>query len=343
MATPSTTPLRYAVWNNKGGVGKTFVSFVVATAYAEAHPDRTVVVVDMCPQANVSEIILGGNGAGATALDQLLAATPRRTIGGYFDQRFQQPHAKTGTEISFLVDAQTINPNLPRNLRLVAGDPSLEVQTQAINQIAAQTLPAGAWSSVHRWLVDMVEAIQLQIPNAVFFIDCNPSFSAYTELALLAANRLIVPCTADGSSARAIDNLGQLLYGLNVPAAHAHANFAMKARQSGMALPSIHLVALNRSTQYDNRASNAFRAMYDEIQRRVLALRASMPTQFSLAGSPFFDIPDAHAVSVVVSHFGLPLSGVRVGAHDIHGATSHVNSAPLDRYRSAIAGLAQLL
>ena len=335
---------RYAIWNNKGGVGKTFVTFAVATAYAEQYPDRTIVVIDMCPQANVSEILLGGNGAGARALAALLTATPRRTIGGYFDQRVNSPHAKTGTEISFLVDVQQINTHLPRNIRLVAGDPSLEVQTQAINQIAAQTRPQGAWAKVHRWLVDMVDAIQTQIPEAVFFIDCNPSFSAYTELALLAATRVIVPCTADGSSARAIENIGQLLYGLNVPAAYATANFAGQARRHGLALPSIHLVPLNRSTQYDNRASRAFRAMYDEIQRRVNALRAAQPTSFSApASAMYFDIPDAHAVSVVVSHEGIPLSRVKIGPHDIHGVTTQVNQDPLDRYRTAIQHLVRLL
>jgi cellulose biosynthesis protein BcsQ len=38
---------RYAVWNNKGGVGKTFVTFVMAAEYAGTHPDQTVVVIDV--------------------------------------------------------------------------------------------------------------------------------------------------------------------------------------------------------------------------------------------------------------------------------------------------------
>src|SRR5437899_2457691 len=95
---------RYAIWNNKGGVGKTFVTFVIAAEYASLHPERIVVVIDMCPQANVSEILLGGNGKGAEALTDLLGASPRRTIGGYFDQRITQPHAKTGTEIGYLLE-----------------------------------------------------------------------------------------------------------------------------------------------------------------------------------------------------------------------------------------------
>lgn len=336
---------RYAVWNNKGGVGKTFLSFVVATEYAEQHPDQQVVVVDMCPQANVSEIVLGGNGSGAVQLDALLRKPTRLTVGGYFDQRINSPHQKTGTEASFTCHASAVNAALPKNLYLVAGDPSLEVQTQAINQIAVQSLPAGAWANVHRWLADMLDGIAVQLPEPVFFIDCNPSFASYTEIALLAANRVIVPCTADGSSARAIDNLGQLLYGVGLPPAYAGATFSALAQKHGMAPPSVHLVPLNRSTQYDKKASKAFSAMYAEIQRRVDALRAQVPQRFSLRASesPFLDMPDAHSVSIVVSHKGVPLSQVTMGAHNIHGVTCQVNAEPLDRYRGAVKRLVGML
>lgn len=337
---------RYAVWNNKGGVGKTFITFVMASEYALNHPDQTVVVIDMCPQANASEIFLGGNGAGSKNLTKLLNESPRRTIGGYFDQRINQPHSKSGTEIHYLVQVSPFNSKLPANLFLVAGDPSLELQAQALNQIAAQTLPTGAWANVHSWVSDLISSIQSQHPNSVFFIDCNPSFSAYTELAILASNRLIIPCTADGSSARAIDNVGQLLYGINVPAAYAQANFAAKAAAASMPLPSIHLVPLNRSTQYDKRASKAFGAMYDEIKNRVAMLRKKLPTHFSLSrskGDPFLDVPDAHSVSIVCSHYGMPLGGVKVQFYKIHGTPTKVNADPLTRYKKALASLVSML
>lgn len=341
---PNSLP-RYAVWNNKGGVGKTFVSFIMATEYAVAHPDRTVVVIDMCPQANVSEILLGGNGTGSNELLKLLAMTPRKTIGGYFDQRISSPHAKIGTEATFIIDLHSINGHIPSNILLIAGDPSLELQTQAINQIAAQTLPAHAWANVHRWVADLISATAAQHPNSVFFIDCNPSFSAYTELALLASNRLVIPCTADGSSARAIDNIGQLLFGIGVPDSYAGVNFASRAKASNMALPSIHVVPLNRSTQYDKRASKAFGAMYDEIKRRVQTLRNGIPTSFSLpaVSDAFLDIPDAHAVSVVASHLGLPLGDITAKRYKIHGRSTKVNDEPLVRYKEAVQKLINLL
>src|SRR5690242_10202215 len=50
----------YAFWNNKGGVGKSFLCFITASEYAHRHPECDVYVLDLCPQANVSETLLGG-------------------------------------------------------------------------------------------------------------------------------------------------------------------------------------------------------------------------------------------------------------------------------------------
>ena len=42
----------YAFWNNKGGVGKSFLSFVAATEYARTYPDTDVYVIDLCPSTS---------------------------------------------------------------------------------------------------------------------------------------------------------------------------------------------------------------------------------------------------------------------------------------------------
>ena len=82
----------------------------------------------MCPQANVSEIVLGGNGngEGEERLTDLIQR--KRTIGGYFDSRIQTPHTLTGDETSFHIQVKEYNSEFSDNdnLHLIAGDPSLK-------------------------------------------------------------------------------------------------------------------------------------------------------------------------------------------------------------------------
>ncbi len=328
--------MRYAIWNNKGGVGKSFLSFMIATEVAKNNPTIPVIIADMCPQANLSEIILGGNSKGSKRLEELLSSAERRTIGGYFDKRIASPHQQTGDESSFLVNAHENNDALPQNLWLLAGDPSLELQAQVINQISGQTLPEAAWKNVHSWLLDLLIACSNKLGNkTITFIDCNPSFSAYTELAIIAAERIIVPCSSDGSSARAISNIGSLLYGIG-KGSHQSVGFPSKAKQFNLALPLIHSVVLNRSTQYNLKASKAFGAMFDAIKQRVTALQKVAPARFVGGVPAFHEIPDNHSVAIVCSHLGRPLYKIAPGKYPVHDETPQVNPEPLERYKKSL-------
>ena len=292
----------------------------------------------MCPQANVSEIFLGGNGNGTEVLADILGQSggKRQTVGGYFDSRIVQPHAKTGNETNFSIHPCDFNPNIPNNLYLVVGDPSLEVQAEAINQIANQSLPAESWRNVHSWLADLCSALRNSNPNATFFIDCNPSFSAYTELSIVAADKLIVPCSADGSSERAINNIAQLVYGHRVPEQYSGAMFSSRLKKEGITPPSIRLVVLNRSTQYNQKASQAFGAMFKEIKRRTKELLKDEPKARGNEGDYFFEIPDTHSVAIVASHEGKPIRSITVGKYKVFDKEPRVNGPPLQRYTEAV-------
>ncbi len=50
----------YALWNNKGGVGKSYLTFQIASEYARTHASENILVIDMGPQANSSSMLLGG-------------------------------------------------------------------------------------------------------------------------------------------------------------------------------------------------------------------------------------------------------------------------------------------
>lgn len=73
----------YAFWNNKGGTGKTSLAFQAITRYAELNPKKRVFAIDLCPQANLSELMLGGlNNKGSEKLLERQGKVPRCSVGG---------------------------------------------------------------------------------------------------------------------------------------------------------------------------------------------------------------------------------------------------------------------
>jgi cellulose biosynthesis protein BcsQ len=82
----------FTFWNNKGGTGKTSLAFQTICTYADKHPGKKILAIDLCPQANLSELFLGGlKGKGGHNLSTLYALDKRRSIGGYFQDRMPAP------------------------------------------------------------------------------------------------------------------------------------------------------------------------------------------------------------------------------------------------------------
>src|SRR5690606_25991779 len=129
------------------------------------------------------------------------------------------------------------------------------------------------------------------------FIDCNPSFSVYTQQALLAADSIIVPFTPDDSSRRGVANVAALLYGV-VDArnsAYARLSFSGRAEEYGISLPKLRYFVNNRVTIYEGKPSKAFAAASKSIKDTVDAVHAAKKSIFYDSSKKpslsFFDIP----------------------------------------------------
>src|SRR3546814_9088230 len=95
---------RYGYWNNKGGTGKTSLCFQSVTGYAETHPNERILTIDVCPQANLSELLLGGlnnNGSDKLLVEQ--GKVPRCSIGGYFQLRLPSRSEEHTSELPSLM------------------------------------------------------------------------------------------------------------------------------------------------------------------------------------------------------------------------------------------------
>jgi len=128
----------YAVWNNKGGVGKSYLTFQLASEYARQNPTKKVLVVDLCPQANSSSMLLGGMGEGEERLTEIHTSQPRRTISGYIEDRISSPYMSPNSGAGYITNVSRHNPRIPPNVHLVVGDEQLEIQA---SRVTSATFP----------------------------------------------------------------------------------------------------------------------------------------------------------------------------------------------------------
>jgi cellulose biosynthesis protein BcsQ len=306
----------YGFWNNKGGTGKTSLCFQSVCFYAHDHPDEKVLAVDVCPQANLSELLLGGlTNSGSQNLLARQGELPRATVGGYFQLRLPSPYSPPPyVPTDFITKPHTRNRAIPENIDLVCGDPLLELQSNAISTLANTNIPGtNAWLAVIDWLKDFLDPIRDDYD--AIFIDTNPSFSIYTQIALSSAERLVLPVMADDSSRRAIQNAFSLIYGLELPSdIYATYAFATRLTAAGRTLPQVHLIAKNRITQYMGSAS-AYSAVLRSIDRDIESLMRSNPDIFTFAKSVdgTVDIRDFQTTGVVAFARGCPFYSLPSG------------------------------
>jgi cellulose biosynthesis protein BcsQ len=333
---------KYAFWNNKGGTGKTSLAFQAITLYAEKHPEKRILAVDVCPQANLSELLLGGlNNKGSEKLLAQQGLVPRCSVGGYFQLRLPSPYmAPVFNAPDFITKPSAWNKSVPQNIDLVCGDPLLELQANAVNTLANNQIPgSNPWIAVVDWLTDFLKKVEDDYDTV--FMDCNPSFSLYTQIALAACNRIVLPVMADDSSRRAIQNAFSLVYGLRLPSEiYAAYAFATKLKAANRPLPKVHLIVKNRLTQYMGAAS-AYAAVLDAIEKDVGKLLKSNPEifDFTTIQNGFVEIRDFQTTGVVAFAKGLPFSKVQVGKQSINGHRVQVKKDYLDNAKTAMEGL----
>lgn len=336
----------YGFWNNKGGTGKTSLLFQTSCMYAEQHPDERILVLDLCPQANLSELYLGGlMGDGSNALNQLQSESPRRTVGGYFESRLPSPYMVPEIKAhSFLCLPCQQNAAIPTNITLLAGDPLLELQSNAIATLANAQIPGqNPWLAVADWITDFINAVANEFDTV--FIDTNPSFSMYTQIALSATSRLVLPTMADDSSRRAIQNAFTLIHGLHLPSAiYTDYTFTTKLRQAGRKLPQFHLIPQNRLTQYMGPAS-AYVSVMSKIQTFVKDVLAEDPHIFTFSNvqDGFVNVRDFQTTGIVAFAEGKPFSRLRTGKHNIGGRDTQVNRTSLQNCRDSVQQIVNLL
>ena len=334
--------IKYSFWNNKGGTGKTSLAFQAITMFAEVKQNSTILTVDLCPQANLSELLLGGlTGRGSVNLNNLHSTNPRTSIGGYFQERLPSPYSMPNINVhDFISRPSDYNTNIPNNIDLVAGDALVELQSNAITTLANTQIPGtNTWLKIIDWVNDLIG--KLDDEYDYLFVDANPSFSVYTQIGLAATEKMILPVMADDSSRRAVQNAFALVQGLNLPSPiYQQHNFSSQLQAAGRTAPKFHLFPKNRLTQYMGPAS-AYHAVLTEIDNMISGILRSNPNvvTFTNIVDATVDIRDFQTTGVVAFAQGLPFTKMRAGRYQMPGREVQVRADYLQNCIDAINGM----
>lgn len=188
-----------AVFNNKGGVGKTVLCWNIADKLARL--GKKVLLIDFDPQCNLSIAVLGEQEFVQRLPDQ---NKPYGTTVRAYLQRFLQ---STGGEELYLHQGQHTH----HNVHLVAGDFWLNVYADFLS-VGSDLLSGTGLTKfvVLRRIVAEAER-QTNQPFDYVLVDLPPSFGTLVRATFYSSDYFIVPCTSDNFSVYCVGLIGQMV------------------------------------------------------------------------------------------------------------------------------------
>ena len=282
----------YSFYNNKGGVGKTTLCQNAASMYADRNPKTQVVVIDLCPQANISQFLLGGGHSGYEQNQKIQSRSTRKNIVGFVDWLLKGNSNFSRIKSSYKVKVKNYNDAISSNLYLIAGDSFLESLSLALNYAVINPANVKAWKeymTAIRRLCEL-EFDSNKYDEMVVFIDCNPSFSLYTQMGLTSSDYIITPMMADFSSLEGIKGLLMLLYGKYPSSALKNyaediVTYNKQIEQFQLKLPVMYEFAFNNFTT-NLGVATAYESVRNELIEFCKKQYDTFPDLFAATNSP---------------------------------------------------------
>jgi cellulose biosynthesis protein BcsQ len=184
-----------ALFNNKGGVGKTSLTYHLGHMFAEL--GHRVVFADLDPQANLSTMCLTED-----RLEAVWSLSPRPTIYGAIER------LRRGVGD---VDA-IAHESVSARIALVTGDLQLSALEDDLSQQWPKCLDRDerafrVTTALHRVVAD----VGRKTGATLALLDVGPNFGAINRAALIAADHVVVPVAPDLFSMQGLQNVGPQL------------------------------------------------------------------------------------------------------------------------------------
>ncbi|WNK49654.1 AAA family ATPase [Pantoea agglomerans] len=352
----------YVTWANKGGIGKSTLSFQLALKHARLNPNKKVIIIDMSPQCDVSRMLLGGGHFdGEQKIINMMTSSARNTIYRYLENCVNDVPSGRGwpNSLTYLTNPNTIRDpqaeKLPSNVLMVCGDFDLERVTYSLDNLPQPQprggrVPSGAHYSAYllprTFLRKMVEDFEKEFTDVTIFIDTDPYYSVITtHLGLLAAEKLIAAYSPSSQASqyaiyRSLEFLYDPSYGLvhevnsqnHIYAAPWYDSLNNLISVPNIAVAKLHMVISNMSTPQAARGQPSYsqpqrlhRQSHQEVLSRVTATLNGLKLNSNFIHDYLWDLK---RLGLICDYNGFDLSAIVLGskyAEPSRSGTYYVN------------------
>lgn len=315
----------YAVSNLRGGVGKTSITFNLAY---ELSRHQSLLVADVCPQGNLTEVIMKSE-------------TPKVTIYNALQPRVLGPaFGEEAVDIAFRISQFSPSFAGGKGCYFIPGDANLyEFPSYLYQQLGvantrnnSQIVKSLLWS-----LRDALRSEAAALKCESILIDTSPFYSGATHLAWCAADALIIPVRVDEHS---VESLGLLLK-LLTDETRDYAQW--NARAGGLQRPKVAAIVMTMAGAKSQKEATPDAASRMFIER-ALRIARKHPDLFDGDPTDAFVITDDFMSAGRISGAkSIPISELRVGSfHTVSERRLQVNQSA-ERYKKELAYLTSVL
>jgi chromosome partitioning protein len=315
----------YAISNLRGGVGKTSIAFNLAY---EMSRRQSVLLADVCPQSNLTEVIMKHEKPTVTIYNALQP----RVLGPAFGEEC--------SDIAFRVSQFSPSFAGGKGCYFIAGDSELyEFPSYLYQQLGvANTRSNTSIVKTLLWsLRDILRREAKELKCHSTLIDTSPFYSGGTHLAWCAADALIVPVRVDEHS---VESLGLLLNLLT----DQQRDFALwNERAGGLPAPRIAAIVMTMAGAKSQKEATPDAASRMFIER-ALRIARKHPELFESDPTDAFVITDDFMSAGRISGAkSIPISELKVGGfHTVSERRLQVNQSA-ERYQRELAYLTSIL
>jgi len=316
----------YAVSNLRGGVGKTSIAFNLAYEMSRHH---SVLLADLCPQCNFTEMLLGEFRPKVNIYDALKPVI----LGAAFGEPPE--------DLSYRVSQYCNDFKGGKGAHVISGNPELfafpSLLYQQLNTAYSQGNKAAVGKLLHG-LQNVLEKERSLNKCEKILLDTSPFYAGGTHLGWCAVDALVVPVRVDEHSLESLELLFKLLD-------DKHRDYQMwNDRAGGLEVPKIAAIVMTMVGSKSQQEATPDSASRMYIERAIgIAEEHAKLFAHEDPSDAFVITDDFHSAGRISGAERIPITELQVRKfHTVEGRRLQVNASAM-RYKKQLKYLASMI